>query len=472
MKQKTFLTVTVITCLLMLSLFGCATKNPVDDDNNNNQQVSKNVQNASNSSVDIYQNLAGFEQISQFIQGPSAIADLEVPEVKDPRTAMNFARTIKQKSFALGKKDLNLLQKSASGDSVIWDITERNEDEGVTYRTSLIYNAAEGTARLFLVGFDYIESLPLEYDSTEIKADLNFTILDDSDDVLLSLENLKRYKEGQLISEERGSFVPDEHAPGTEPQGGVLMAEIKYSDSSFISRTEARFEYHEGQGASFKKTSEFSDGTKSVEEATFNEDGTGTFMELRRDGTRIEGSFDSAEEDGEGSFSLTTTFPEGHDPASVRESGEFSISDSKISGTFSREVTRLNGDVESERVTVTQTAVGDVKTTTLNAEKSDGSGGVITITETPDVEQVTGEWTNEDETFVVFTAEGYTDGSAHLEGKLYENKAAFENGAEPIATAVFDFYPDGSGMGVVTEDGKTYDVIIHPDGSVTITERE
>lgn len=467
----------IATCLMALSLlfismYGCSTDNPVSTDNGNtNTEVSANVQDASSSSVQIYRNLSSFSQISQLIQGPDAIADLEVPEVKDPRTAMNFARSIKQKSFSLARKHVSLDLQIASFDSVIWDVTERNEQEGVTYRTSLIYNAETGTARLFVVGFDYPSSHPLEYDSTEIKADLNFTILDDTDDVLISLENLKRYKPDQLISEERGSFIPDDHAPGTEPMGGVLMSEIKYTDSSFIRRTEAELAYHEGQGASYRKTTEFSDNTTHVEEATFNEDGTGTFKEIRRDGSSIEGSFDSAEDDGQGSFSLTTTFPAGHDPVSVTESGEFTITDAKITGTFRRETTRLNGDVETENVEVTETKVGDVKVTTLSVENSAGSKGFLTITETPEVEQVKGEWTNEDETFVVFTAESYPDNSAHLEGKVYENKAAFENGAQPTATFDFDFYPDGSGQGVVTENGKTYDVTINPDGSVTIKER-
>jgi len=477
MKEKSFSTrtFTLILCLLLMLMFACSSENPTSSDNDDDQ-VNEMVQSTSSSSVEIYQNISSFKQVTNLIQGPAAIADLDVPEVKDPDTATNFARSMKQKAFTLLANDMKALSKNgqvAFGDSVIWDVTERNDQEGVTYRVSLIYDNVTGEARLFVVGFDYLEGHPLEYDSTEIRADLNFTILDDSDDVLLSLENLKRYKPGQLISEERGSYVPDAHAPGTEPDGGILMSEVKYSNSSFISSTTATLEFHEGQGGSYMRTSKFSDGSESSEEATFNEDGTGTFSESRRDGTQIDGTFDSAEEDGKGAFSLNTTFPAGHDPISVRESGEFDInaSDSTISGSFEREVTLLNGDVEKESVMVNQTRIGDVLTTSLNVENADGSNGHITITESPEVDQVAGEWTNADETFVVFTAESYPDDSAHLDAKVYADEAAFENGAEPIVSAVFDFYPDGSGMGVVTEDGKIYDVIIHPDGSVTITER-
>ncbi|NIQ02941.1 MAG: hypothetical protein GWO19_21895, partial [Nitrospinaceae bacterium] len=271
----------------------------------------------------------------------------------------------------------------------------------------------------------------------------------------------------------RASFVPDAHDPGTEPTGGVLTNDIIYSNSNFISSTSARLEYHEGEGGSYFKESMFSDGSTSREEATFNEDGTGTFSELRRDGTQIEGEFDTGQQDGQGSFSLTTTFPAGHDPVSISESGEFTIdgSDSTVQGSFDREVTFQDGSKENESVTVDQTRVGDVLTTTLNVEKSDGSGGFITIVETDDVDKVSGEWTNADETFVVFSAESYTDNSAHLEFDVYESEVAFENGAEPIASGVFDFYPDGSGRGTVTDGEQTYDVTIHPDGSKTIEPR-
>jgi len=478
MKQQSFSVwaVTLTVSLLLMSMFACSTEDPTSPDDNDNQ-ANEMVQSTSSSSVAIYQNISSFKQVTTLIQGPAAIADLDVPEVKDPNTATNFARSMKQKAFTLLSRDMKALSKNgqvAFGDSVIWDVTERNEKEGVTYRVSLIYDTMTGKARLFVVGFDYREGHPLEYDSTEIRADLNFTILDDSDDVLLSLENLKRYRPGQLISEENGSFVPDAHAPGTEPTGGILMSEVKYSDSSFISSTKGTLEFHEGQGGSYMRTSKFSDGSESSEEATFNVDGTGTFSESRRDGTQIDGTFDSAEEDGKGGFSLTTTFPAGHDPVSVSESGEFDInaSDSTISGSFEREVTLLNGDVEKESVMVSQVRVGDVLTTSLNVENADGSNGHITITESPEVDQVSGEWTNTDETFLVFTAQSYPDDSAHLDAKVYASEVAFEDGAEPIASAVFDFYPDGSGMGVVTEDGKIYDVTIHPDGSVTIKERE
>ncbi len=456
--------------MLAAALFiiaGCS-KNPVDPGNN---EVNETVKVAGNTSVDIYNNVAAFKQVNDLMRGSDALAQMDIPELKNPGEAMSFARTIQRQVFAKTPKNLEIDRLSGvMGDTVIWDVTYPDPVLNITFRSRLVYNDETSEARLTLVGFDYPQSHPLDYDSTEVVADLNFTLLNDNDDVLISLKNFKRFKSGRLIKEEDGSFVPDPYLPGSEPTGGVLESEITYNSSSFIQETKARFEYHQGTGGSYSKETKFSDGKSSSESVTFNEDGTGSFSHTRRDGTSIVGTFDSADEDGQGAYTLTTTFRAGHDPASISESGEFTINfaDSTLNGTFEREVRFRDNHMESESVSVQQTRAGDLLSTSLNVDKSDGSHGFINIVETPDVDQVSGEWTNVDETFVTFNAESYADGSAHLEFKQYASEAAFENQQPPILSGVFDFYPDGSGSGVISEGDKSYNVTINPDGSVVI----
>jgi hypothetical protein len=468
MKSKIQFLATALLAGLLIGLLGCSSENPISP--NDDDAVNKTVKNASATSVDIFKNVSSFKQISDLIHGPEALVDIEIPEMQNPQKAMSFAKGIRQQAFAKVKSDQRLLKSTSTlADSVIWDITYRDDIAGVTYRSSLIYNNETGRGRLFFVAFDFRETHPLAYDSTEIIADLNFTLLDDSDDVLISIENLKRFKPGRLIDEQLGRFTPDPYLPGTEPTGGILTADITYSSSSFIRSTHAQLEYHEGSGGRFEKLVQFADNSSASVAVTFAEDGTGSFSETRRDGTKIEGTFDSAEKDGHGSFSKTITFRAGHDPVSISESGEFTIRpDSTVNGSFERIIRFRDGSTREESVTVDQTRVGDVLTTSLNVENADGSHGFINIVETPEVDQVSGEWTNADQTFVVFTAESYPDGSAHLKFDVYASEAAFENGAAPIASGEFDFYPDGSGRGTVTEGGKTYEVTINPDGSVII----
>lgn len=473
MKFKTFSS--YFFSLMLIVLAACSSNNPVTPPDDNKKPVDETVQATSQSGADIYKNVNSFEEISDFMQGEQALADLDIPEVENPQAAMKFFQDVQKRAVARLKpavKSAPALQ-SASGDSVIWDVTERDTVAGVTHHVRLTYNPETGQGVLTIKDFEFRDSHPLISDSTRVVADLNFTILNPNDDVLVSLENIKRFKEGHLIHEEKGTFTPDPYSPGSEPDGGVLTSDISYSSTSFISSTTERFEYHAGQGGSYSKTTTFSDNSKHMESITFNEDGTGSFSETRRDGTQIEGTFDSADEDGTGSFTKTTTFPAGHNPVSIAESGNFTmnLADSTINGTFERVVTLEDGTVQTERVTVNQTLIDDVKSTTLNVENPDGSSGFITIIETPDVNQISGEWIEADDTFIKFSAEGYTDGSAHLKFDVWASVVSFENGDDPIASGEFDFYPDGSGSGTITKDGVTYNVTINPDGSVVIEEQ-
>lgn len=468
--------------LVLLSAFsavgywGCSSSDnpakPVPDDN---PPVNKTAQTMGQTSVTLFSNATSFSQIDDFMGGADEVVDLDIPDLNNRANASQLARKIKNQSLSVLSNhfDKVTLPKTAQDDSVVFDVTERDSIKGVTHRASLIYNPKTQQARFFFTGFDRRADDPLEYDSTEVKANLNGTIFDDSDDILLSVSVLRRLRPGQLIREEVGSFVPDPPAPGADPTGGVLMNQITYSNSSFISRSEATFSYHEGSGGNFEKTSEFSDGTTHREAATFNSDGTGSFEEDRRDGTMVRGTFDSPEDDGQGSYELTTTFKAGHDPSKTTESGEFTynVSDSTISGTFTKIETKLDGSTVTDRVEVSQTRVGDILSTTLNIESAEDGMGFIAITESPEVDQLHGEWNNPDGTFVTFTAQSFSEGSSHLEAKQYASEVAFQNNEPAIATGVFDFYPDGSGRGVVTEGTDIYDVVIRADGTIEVTKR-
>lgn len=473
--MKNLKLILIIATFGALALTACSSSDsnptaPID-----NEKPSEDAQTTGKAGISVYQNIASLKQIDNFAGGQSNIVDIDIPEFETEGAAAQLSKRITLKALNTIKRHPNIY-KAAQGiaaDSVIFDVTELDSATGFTNRVSLLYDSETGRARFFVVTFDYPTGHTLAYDSTEIRADLNSTLLDDSDDVLLSLKNLKKYQEGQLILQEEGSFIPDAYPVGTEPDGGILSTKVLYSNASFITSTEATFESHQGTGGSFTKTSVFTDETRHVESATFNEDGTGTVSEIKRDGTTIDGTFDSPELDNQGSYSVTTTYPASHEPAKVEESGEFTINppDSIISGTFERKVTKLDGTVEEESASIQQNRIGDVLTTTLTVQNADGSHGFLTVTKTPDVENVTGEWVNQDLTFAQFTAQVYSDESTHLEFKLYASEEAFENGDDPLNTAVFDFYPDGSGSGVVTEGADTYDVTIHPDGSVTFVKR-
>ncbi len=463
-------------CISLFALFGCSSSSsPTDPGNTGGTTDNQQAEAVSKTGVQIYQNINSFKNIDTFKSGKIEVDSLGVTDFANRGAATQFGRKVARQALQALRRQPAVQTRLASafGDSVIFDFTERDTVEGVTQHVVLFYDPQTGIGRLTVVGFDFSDEHVVDYDSTELVVDLGGTVFDDSDDVLKSVASLKRYRAGQLIQQEEGTFVADPHAPGTEPDGGILTSVVTYTADSFIQKTTERFEYHPNTGGSYSKTSEFSDNTTHTESATFNDQGTGTFSEKRRDGTRVDGTFDGAEQDGSGSYSITTTFPAGHDPVSVAESATFSYDTANdlVNGSFERTATKLDGTTEHEESTVAQTRNGDVLTTTITSTEVDGSHGKIVLTESPDVEQAAGEWTNADQTFITFQAQNYSDGSSHLEAKQYANKAAFDDGSAPAATAVFDFYPDGSGVGVVTEGADVYDVVISPDGSVTVTKR-
>ncbi len=446
---------------------GCSQSPTAPDQNSDNSAV----QIASSNSAQIYSTLSSVRQIGDLMQGPQSKLGVDVPGLNNPQQAVRFARQVVRNSFSLAEVNPKVFAKTqgALSDTLVWDITITDTVRGFSARTSLFYDPQTGKGRLFYVRFNFDDRHRLSYDSSEVRLDLNFTLYNDADDVVLSLENLKRYKPGRLLKEESVSVVLDPYEPGTEPQGGVIESNITYSDSSSITSTHSRLEYHEGSGGSWSKQVQYSDGTSSSEAVTFAADGTGTFEEVHRNGTRVSGTFDSADKDGQGSYTKDTTFPPGHDPVSIHEAGQFTQnqSDSTLHGTFEEEVRFKDGSVRRQSVVVDEAISNGIKTTTLTITKSDGSSGKITVVDKPEVDEVSGEWTNTDGTFLVFTAEAYPDGSAHLEFKLYASKAAFENGEDPIASGQFNFFPDGSGQGNVAEGGQEHSVNVESDGTVS-----
>ena len=204
----------LVVATSFLFQFGCSSSNnPAQPDNGGKKSENENAEALSKTTVGVYENISSVGQISGFMSGADNLVELDIPELEDRSAATTFAKAVKAKSITAFKKspDVLRLSQSTQTDSVVFDVTERDSLAGLTRRVSLLYNRADDRARFFVVEFDYSSESPLEYDSTEVTAKLNNTLFDDTDDVLTSLHTLRRFKPGQLIREEKGSFIPDEH---------------------------------------------------------------------------------------------------------------------------------------------------------------------------------------------------------------------------------------------------------------------
>ena len=469
MRRKIRTLIQLITALGISAflLTGCD-KSPTDPGAGDNPDV---VKSAAAQSVEFYNTFSSVSDVSDMMRGPDSKVDLGMTDIKKPETALALMQETKENvltTFATYAPN-PIKMKRVQGDSLIWEFTKRNVYEGFTERVRLLYDFDTGIAKLQAIKFNFDDRHWLRYDSAAVVVDLNFTLEDDSDDVLKSLYNIKQYKPDHMIQEEQINIELDDYPAGTEPTSGSMESRITYIASNFVSSTIQRFQFSP-DGGEWTKDVTYSDGKTSNEKVTFKSDGTGTFAETRRDGTRIEGTFDGAEEDGSGSFTKTTTFPAGSDPVSIYEAGSFTINeaDSTLHGSFEKEVRLKNGQTLKESVTVDESIRNGFKTTVVTVQKNDGSGGTITMEELADGQRVTGEWSDADGTFTKFKADYYADGSARLEFWVYASKQAYENGEEPLASGIINFRPDGSGSGTISAEGQEHSVDIASDGSQDI----
>ena len=237
-----------------------------------------------------------------------------------------------------------------------------------------------------------------------------------------------------------------------------------------ISKKNEQASFKDGNG-SWSKEIEYSDRTKSHEQVTFNADGTGTFQEERRFGIKISGTFDSADDDGSGSFTKLTEFPSGNALASMYEEGQFTMNlqDSTLTGSFEKELRFSNGTVSKESVSIAESYENGYKVTTVTASNPDGSHGTVTIKENDGGSHVSGAWTEKDGSFIISETDFYPDGSARMEFKVFSSEEAFNNGEALVISGIFNFNPDGSGSGSAEDANSSYNVTINADGSQTIT---
>lgn len=467
MKSPTLSVLTLVSTITLLA--GCD-RNPIDPSQRRDGQEA--LQRAAKSSSEFYSAVASAQDASTLMRGTGAIIAAPELDLKNQSSGYVQAKRAVQRvlvELASHPERLSNLD-GVNGDSLLWQFTKRNQFAGFTETVRLLYDFDTGIAKMQAIKFNFDDRHWVRYDSSYVEADLNKTLEDESDDLIKIVENLKQYKEGHQLQEEWSKFVPDAYPPGSEPDGGIFDKKVNYHESSFIRQTSEHAELHAATGGEWSKTVDYADGTKSSEKFTFTPEDTGTFEEIRRDGTKITGAFDSAEHDGVGSFEKTTTFPAGSDPASIYEAGTFRLetADSTLHGSYEKEVRFKSGETLRESVQFDEAITNGVKSTTLKIQAQDGSHGILTIEERAGGSHVGGEWTEANGEFYLFTIEYYPDGSARLEFSCWASRDDQRNGEPPVISGIIHFNPDNSGSGNLTDSEGSHTVTINPDGSASV----
>jgi len=334
------------------------------------------------------------------------------------------------------------------------EIFEDDKERGVRYYLS--YNSETGLLRYYQVKYDkFLPWQKKNYDSTEIIIDLNMTYWDGSDDKLKNIVNLQEFDSDFFINTILSEMIVTAYEE-TEPVGVELQRDSYYKESRFLQHLSQSVVLNADESGTLREDFEFKDGTSSFHSVTFYPDKTGEFTKQLRNGTNVSGTFDSAEDDLEGSWTEIIDFPEGRYIDKISREAEVLITVPYTAYTISLSeiVTFSSGREESASIDIEVEEGEDVKTTEIDVLKANGAQGSFTVTETEEVAELDGEWYTWNQYFIEIEAQYYADGSGHLLYRVYE--PPYEEGNEPILVAEYFFSPDASGEGTLVHNGLTY----------------
>jgi len=363
---------------------------------------------------------------------------------------MTESKTLMQNAMAeienLKKKNIILT------DSIT--IFEDDTKRGVRYFLS--YNSETGLLRYYEVKYDkFLSWQRKNYDSTEVIFDLNRTYRDNSDDKLKSTINLQQFDSNFFIQSILAKLVVTAYE-GNEPVGIEVQRDSYYKESRFLQHLTQSIVLLADESGTLREDFEFKDGTTAFHSVTFYPDQTGVFTKQLRNGTTVNGTFDSAEDDLEGSWTELIDFPEGRYIDKISRAAEvlITVPDSEYSISLSETIIFNSGREESTNIDIEVEEEEDIKTTKIDVLRANGAQGTFNITETEEVADLVGQWYTWNQYFIDIEAQYYADGSGHLLYKVYE--PPYEEGNEPILVAEYFFSPDASGEGTLIHNGITY----------------
>lgn len=251
-------------------------------------------------------------------------------------------------------------------------------------------------------------------------------------------------------------YEPDNWvAQGEEPTGGTFTRNATFPAGSDATLLTLSVDYDQSTGGSLDLDVEFADGTSYSLDISWDGAGTSTIAAVNRDGSTLDGSFNETTN----SFTITTTYPAGHELSHVVQSGSSDgvVHDYTVVATYS--------DQRTETLTVESTESDGIRTVMATAETFEG---VSTFTTAQNLLTgvITGSATGPDGESLEYSLTPLGDGRRLLEfsGEDVENDVTV-SGAVVLNV-------DGSGCGSVrvSSDGasRTYRLCFDGDGTGTI----
>ena len=379
---------------------------------------------------------------------------------------------------ALKKQALNLLSQTkvqchthqslmkTQGDSLIY--YEDNEILGI--RKALYYNFENGIARYYEVKYKFAAWRVMIYDSSEVRVDLNSTLEDSLDDVLLNFNQLQLFKDNFFIQKITvNANVTD--SEGQEITGIEMSRDTDYKSDWFIKHLKQSVKILPNKSGELREDFEYKDGKTSFKKVIFYADNTGEFEEQKRNGTVVTGKFDSPEDDGVGYFEELTDYPPGNYIDKTEKSANilFTLPDSILTINYVETNLFSTGITSTDSASIVTQEQSGTKYTTIEYSKHNGEHGTFNVVENEEATTVEANWTTVENYYILLNAEYYVDGSGHIHFEVYVSEADYNNGGDPILVADYYFSPDGTGTGTLSYLGESYDLTFNESGKAEVT---
>jgi len=337
-------------------------------------------------------------------------------------------------------------------------------------KKALFYNSETGIARYYEVKYKFAIWRQIVYDSAEVVVDVNFTLWNPSDDMLNSFHETKNYKETFFLQ----SIVSDLEVTdfdGSKITGVEATSNSYYHQNRNLARLKNFAKINPDKSGTLREDFFYRDGKTAFRSVTINNDNTGSFSKKFRDDTTVNGTFDSVEDDLNGSYTELIDFPPGRYLDKINREAYvwITLPDTIFNALFTEAVYFSAGNIDSSSIGLTVQEEAGQKTTVFEITKKNGAHGVLTIVETEDEVNLDGTWTTWNGYFILIDAEYYFDGSGHVHYEVYASEQSYNNGEEPIIVVDFYFSPDLDGEGTLSYEGETYKITTDESGQGRIS---
>lgn len=390
--------------------------------------------------------------IQDMTGGGAPSVDQEISGLTAAKTLKTLARELRIRSNDHLPGQAALLKPQTDSLYYFYDDTA----QGI--RAALYFDDATSVARYYEVRYVFPAWRNMTYDSAEIAVNLNYTLDNDQDDYPEWVFRLQEFKENFMIRNITSLLEVTDHN-GPEITGFQASVDTYYHQNRRLSHLYQFMEINPDRSGTLRQDYYFNDNTTAFNMVTFYADYTGTFSRTFRDGTTVSGSFNSIEDDLQGSFSETVSFPEGRyiDKIVTDAMIEITLPDSVFSASLTRALYFSSGTVRTISIALDAHEEFGIGVVHLDLTRVNGAHGEFTLQVTETDALLEGNWTTlNDEYYILVSAEYYIDGSCHINYRVFN--MPYTAGDNPVFVADYYFSPDDEGEGTIEYKNETYTI--------------